>query len=529
MKDIFSHSTLPVKLFTWSLSKTAPTVALRASKCLFSFFTQIRFPEAAMNGTGNYTAIFLLAVVLAFSALSTAHAQISDVSDSVWSIIVPTAAATDIVDMGQVLVLDTKDSLVNGYLTNTCNFPIRIDAIFIDPSSDAEGNFGLASGTPFVLSKPGEQRNVDFWFRPKSTGVKNANVIIYTQADTLIKKITGVGVLPQIEIGTTLVDFGQVKIKWQKDTIVTAVLCNKGSGVMTFSGITLLGPDKAQFFILSGTGGFTLAPGHCDSIKLRFKPTQPGRTSGRVGFYYTGVGSPAIVNLFGEGLGVQGFATLGLDTIRAKAGELVEVPVYLVKSQDLDLTGATGFYSELRFNSTLLSPFGGTPKGATANGVRTIALDNIPVLADAQGLLTKFQFIAMLGDQEGTPLTLQNSFALNGKVALTEIPGYFLLTDVCHEGGTRLFTATGRVNLFQNRPNPFNAMTVIDYEVIEIGHTRLVVMDMYGRTVATLVDEAIQPGRYAVSFDASTLPSGTYMTILQTPTLMMFRLMEVVK
>ena len=46
----------------------------------------------------------------------------------------------------------------------------------------------------------------------------------------------------------------------------------------------------------------------------------PGRTSGQLGFYHDGVGSPAVLHLYGEGKGVGGMATLvdarqcGMDT-----------------------------------------------------------------------------------------------------------------------------------------------------------------------------------------------------------------------
>ena len=40
---------------------------------------------------------------------------------------------------------------------------------------------------------------------------------------------------------------------------------------------------------------------------------------------------------------------------------------------------------------------------------------------------------------------------------------------------------------------------------------RLVVYDVLGRTVATLVDERLDAGSHAVAFDGSALPSGTYL------------------
>jgi hypothetical protein len=44
---------------------------------------------------------------------------------------------------------------------------------------------------------------------------------------------------------------------------------------------------------------------------------------------------------------------------------------------------------------------------------------------------------------------------------------------------------------------------------------RLVVYDILGRPVATLVNQEQAPGDYTVLFDASTLPSGIYFYELQ--------------
>lgn len=64
--------------------------------------------------------------------------------------------------------------------------------------------------------------------------------------------------------------------------------------------------------------------------------------------------------------------------------------------------------------------------------------------------------------------------------------------------------------LNQNFPNPFNPSTVINYDVPVKGKIALVVYDVIGNTVAELVNEVKEPGRYNVNFDASGLSSGLY-------------------
>ena len=65
-------------------------------------------------------------------------------------------------------------------------------------------------------------------------------------------------------------------------------------------------------------------------------------------------------------------------------------------------------------------------------------------------------------------------------------------------------------SLAQNYPNPFNPTTVVSYQLPVASIVRLVVYDMLGREVATLVDEMKAAGEHQVVFDASGLASGVY-------------------
>src|SRR5512140_2137814 len=71
--------------------------------------------------------------------------------------------------------------------------------------------------------------------------------------------------------------------------------------------------------------------------------------------------------------------------------------------------------------------------------------------------------------------------------------------------------------LEQNYPNPFNPLTIIKYTIAGAGiqgpgasKIRLVVYDLLGREVATLVNEPRTPGSYEVTFDGARLSSGLY-------------------
>ena len=74
-----------------------------------------------------------------------------------------------------------------------------------------------------------------------------------------------------------------------------------------------------------------------------------------------------------------------------------------------------------------------------------------------------------------------------------------------------------RYALDQNYPNPFNPTTTIRFDVPEASKVTLIVFDMLGRRVAILVDGVVSAGAHTASFDARSLPSGSYIYRLETP------------
>lgn len=81
----------------------------------------------------------------------------------------------------------------------------------------------------------------------------------------------------------------------------------------------------------------------------------------------------------------------------------------------------------------------------------------------------------------------------------------------------------GKYELQQNYPNPFNPNTIIKFSIpdngksiAKIGKTTLMVYDLLGRVVATLVSDNLKPGMYEVTFDGSNLASGIYLYQLKT-------------
>lgn len=70
--------------------------------------------------------------------------------------------------------------------------------------------------------------------------------------------------------------------------------------------------------------------------------------------------------------------------------------------------------------------------------------------------------------------------------------------------------------LYQNYPNPFNPSTIISWQIPEAGYITIVIFDVLGRRIKTLINEYKQPGKYEISFNAADLSSGVYYYQLKT-------------
>jgi len=69
--------------------------------------------------------------------------------------------------------------------------------------------------------------------------------------------------------------------------------------------------------------------------------------------------------------------------------------------------------------------------------------------------------------------------------------------------------------LFQNRPNPFNAESLIQYYLSRAGRVTITLFDLRGREIRTLVKDDKQPGMHATAIQGSDLSSGMYICRLK--------------
>jgi len=117
----------------------------------------------------------------------------------------------------------------------------------------------------------------------------------------------------------------------------------------------------------------------------------------------------------------------------------------------------------------------------------------------------------------GTPLTTHQMAALG--MDTTKI-----ITDVENE-----LNIPTDYKLSQNYPNPFNPTTTIQYTLPKNTFVKIIVYDVLGNVVETLVNKEQPLGTYTVNFNASNIASGIYFYQLKTDAKIITRKMVLMK
>lgn len=104
------------------------------------------------------------------------------------------------------------------------------------------------------------------------------------------------------------------------------------------------------------------------------------------------------------------------------------------------------------------------------------------------------------------------------------------------EQGNRIVTSINKEEpipsfyvLMNNYPNPFNPSTTITYQLPKQIKIKIIICDILGREVATIVNEEKSAGKYSVLFDGNNLSSGIYFYQLLTDDIILTKKLVLMK
>jgi hypothetical protein len=138
-------------------------------------------------------------------------------------------------------------------------------------------------------------------------------------------------------------------------------------------------------------------------------------------------------------------------------------------------------------------------------------------------------YIRMAGKPDRSFLDQSVSIYIEPDPGLTEADVFRFWAQVT-DVDERLTVAPMVFQLHPNYPNPFNALTTFDYDVMRQSHIHIGIYDILGRNVASLVNERKEPGHYRVFWDASHHATGVYIAVMRAgESLVMTRKMLLLK
>ncbi len=212
------------------------------------------------------------------------------------------------VDFGRQAIGSRRDTLLPQTICNVGSVAAAIDSFAIvgPDSASFEGVSGLTSD----ILNPNDRRTVELRFFPQRAGTLSATLVIFGPcgiADTLA--LRGEGLLPCGLTFTPLAELGEIVLGNQaKDTVLTVPLCNTGSAPI--SGRLELNPPNGAFRLLSTGGKFTLQPGDCLNVQVRFAPLASGRITAELEYNIPTECGYASTTLYGRGLAPQRLASV---------------------------------------------------------------------------------------------------------------------------------------------------------------------------------------------------------------------------
>jgi hypothetical protein len=140
--------------------------------------------------------------------------------------------------------------------------------------------FAIERGGGSFTLVPGEMREIEVSFQPADPGAKSASLRLTTDdPDELVVDVmlTVDATDPEITVVPASHDYGDVRV--QTVSLHGIEVRNDGTASLTVTATSLEGPDASEFSLVTGGGGFMVAPGESHVIDVSFVPPNLGPRS----------------------------------------------------------------------------------------------------------------------------------------------------------------------------------------------------------------------------------------------------------
>lgn len=399
-------------------------------------------------------------------------------------------------------------------VSNSGNTQLQIFSAAIEGANAQE--FTIASTATYPITvDAGATASFTTSFNPTKNGAKDAKLVFSSSAINAINGRTVVQISARkdsvgFELSRPVVSFGN--INEGDEAIERVLLLNTGTVALRWPRLSIsVGP-----FRIENISPEITQPGQYSDLTVRFLGGTAERTYDES---YTFIDSVCqtqeVLRMVSSVQSVIG-GTLRIATVRSPIGQEVSVPITLTKTTNMNLTQVSQIEARLRVNGRILTPTAGTPMGSYGlDGMRVFTV-TVPI-KQTDSVATTLHFLTSWGNDTSSVIYVDSLIYADTLVFKT-INGEVVLSDICRQGGARLLNLKPQGAGVRIAPQPASGSTTAVISIVEAGRTKLELIDINGSLVVTVVDRVMQGGSWFVPLDLTSIPNGSYMLVLSTPT-----------
>ena len=410
-------------------------------------------------------------------------------------------------------------------VSNIGNTQMQIYYAGIEGRNANEFSATPPSSFPIKLD-PAESIIFTVSFNPTSNGPKDAKVVF---ASSALNAVNGRSVVPisarrdsvGFELSRTVVDFSNV-IEGQ-ESLERLLILNTGTVALRWP----RNPITIGRFSIENILPEVTQPGARSEFTVRFLGGSAGTTYDNTFNFVDSVCRTTEPLRMIATVKSNISATLRISTVSATTGQEVAVPVYISNKVNFDRTSVTQLDMQLLVNGTILTPTSGTPMGTfRPDGMRLIPITiQIPT---TDSLATTLHFNTSWGNDTLSAIHI-DSLVLADTLEIKRVDGGVIISDICREGGARLFQLAPAGAGIRVAPLPASGSTTAALTTIEAGRTTVQLVDLTGRVVSIIADRVMQGGAWYIPIDLTTIPNGSYYLVMTTPSQRIVERLEVVR
>ena len=329
--------------------------------------------------------------------------------------------------------------------------------------------------------------------------------------------VTGRGVKEHLSVPERVLDFGCQYARTTRDSTDAVTISNTGTYPMIVRDLPVVS-GRTSFQVIGTDFPDTLAPGESKSYSVRYMAGS-GPVVGAINVE-TSADEFISILLRGDVCRDDRRMTARPVGVAARIGEYITVPI--VVGLDRSLPFDVDYTLTLHYASDMLIPLTADRADAAPlviDGSSSIRAEyaeadtgsititgKLAASSDAE-MLVGVPMKVLHGSRRTTSLTLSKVGINLPGVGVTTFSALFEAIDCDTTGG---IFYQGDYALKQNKPNPFNPETVIEYEIARRERVRMNLYDAMGTLVSVLLDEVRDRGRHELRIDAASLPTGVY-------------------